>query len=447
MTTDQSGNDGGSGFTGRLAGLRERTFAPFAFRDFRVLWIAIFLRSGSLWLEQVARPVLIVELTGSALLLGVALAAWMGPNLVLSPLAGVIIDRYPRRLVILGSLVTNIIGSGVLFLLLLFDQAEAWHVLVLAGVSGLTLGFFHPARRAMLPSLVPDTALRSAVALSQTGQTVMRIGGALLAGLLLAFADYTWIFGLITALYAAAAVCMTLIRTREQISKAAEQARQSMLAQMTAGARWAVGARWPLAVLVLSVFMFVFLIPYQGVFVPLMVIDVLEEQKAWVGYLIAITGVGATAGSVALAAMRRIRSPAAMLVGLLLMAGLALAVMSGAPHLAVLAVCAFVAGAASNNIVSVANLAMLAHAPDEMRGQALSLMNLVMGTILIGALVAGVLADTLGARVGLLTVGSCLIASAAVALLVHRMRWWLWRRRTFDEASAQAWLRGEDVGG
>ena len=193
--------------------------------------------------------------------------------------------------------------------------------------------------------------------------------------------------------------------------------------------------------------MFVFLIPYQGVFVPLMVIDVLEQQKSWVGYLIAITGVGATTGSVGLAAMRRIRSPAAMLVGLLAVAGVALAVMSSAPHLAVLAVCAFVAGAASNNIVSVANLAMLAHAPDDMRGQALSLMNLVMGTILIGALVAGVLAEALGARVGLVTVGSCLIASAAVAWAVHRMRWWLWRRRTFDEESAQAWLRGEDVGG
>ena len=214
MTSSQSGEDGGSRISERLTGLRERTFAPFAFRDFRILWFAIFVRSGSLWLEQVARPVLIVELTGSALLLGVALAAWMGPNLILSPLAGVIIDRYPKRLVIGGSLVTNIVGSGVLFVLLLFDRAEAWQVLVLAAVSGLTLGFFHPARRAMLPALVPQSALRSAVALSQTGQTVMRIGGAMLAGLLLAFADFTWIFGLITALYAAAALCVTLIRTR-----------------------------------------------------------------------------------------------------------------------------------------------------------------------------------------------------------------------------------------
>ena len=195
MTSSQSGEEGGSRISKRLTGLRERTFAPFVFRDFRILWLAILLRSGPFWLEQVAWPVLIVELTGSALLLGVALAAWMGPILILSPLAGVIIDRYPRRLVVGASLATNMIGSGVLFLLLLFDQAAAWHVLIFAAMSGLALGFFNPARRAILPALVPDSALRSAFALSQTSRTVMCSAGALLAGLLLAFADFTWILG------------------------------------------------------------------------------------------------------------------------------------------------------------------------------------------------------------------------------------------------------------
>ena len=73
-------------------------FAPFASRDFRVLWLAIFLRSGALWLDQAARPLLIAELTGSAFLLGVVLAVRMAPNLILGLFAGAVVDRYSRRL-------------------------------------------------------------------------------------------------------------------------------------------------------------------------------------------------------------------------------------------------------------------------------------------------------------------------------------------------------------
>ena len=184
----------------RFGVLNPETFAPFGYRDFRMLWLMVFVRSAALWLETVARPVLIVQLTGSAFLLGAVLAAYMAPTLILAPIAGIIIDRFPHRRVLVGALLANITSSGLLFTLLLLDQAEGWQVIVLAVVSGSSTGFFHPARRAMLPNMVEQSHLRSAMALSQTGQTSMRIGGALMAGLLLMFADFTWIFGVMTVL-------------------------------------------------------------------------------------------------------------------------------------------------------------------------------------------------------------------------------------------------------
>ncbi|MXX30801.1 MAG: MFS transporter, partial [Chloroflexi bacterium] len=94
------------------------TFSAFSYRDFRVLWAATFVRSAALALELVARAVLIVELTGSAVLLGAVLAAWMAPNLLLSPFAGAVVDRYPYRRVLIGSFLANAAASGVLFILL-----------------------------------------------------------------------------------------------------------------------------------------------------------------------------------------------------------------------------------------------------------------------------------------------------------------------------------------
>ena len=391
-------------------------FAPFASRDFRVLWSAIFLRSGALWLDQVARPVLIAELTGSALLLGAVLAARMAPNLVLGLVAGAVVDRYPRRLILVFSQAGNVVATGAMFVLLLFDVVEAWHVIALAAAAGINIAFFQPARQAILPSMVPQEALRPAVALSQTANTVMRIGGALLAGLLLEFADFTWIYGAMTGIYVGAVVCTALIKTRGAAGTASSRARGSLLRQTGAGLRWAAETRWPLAVLAISVVMFIFLVPYQGVFIPLMVIDVLGENSSWVGYLIAVGGAGAAAGSLALAGLRTIPAPGRLMAGLLLAAGLGLAAMSGAPHLAVVAACVFVAAACSTNVMSLANLTLLAQATEGMAGRALSLMNIARGMILVGALVTGALADLLGARFGLLTMGVALAICAVIIL-------------------------------
>ena len=391
-------------------------FAPFASRDFRVLWVAIFLRSGALWLDQAARPLLIAELTGSAFLLGVVLAARMAPNLILGLFAGAVVDRYPRRLILALSQVGNVAASGALFALLLFDVVEAWHVIALAAAAGVNIAFFQPARQAILPALVDDSALRPAVALSQTANTIMRIGGALLAGLLLAFADFTWIYGAMTGIYVGAAVCTALIRTRGTAVAAASRASGSLWGQTIAGVRWAVETRWPLAVLAISVVMFIFLVPYQGVFIPLIVVDVLGEPKSWVGYLMAIGGIGAASGSLVLAGLRSIPAPGRLMAMLLIAAGLGLAAMSGAPHIAVVGVCVFVAAACSTNVMSLANLTLLAQAREGMAGRALSLMNVARGMILVGALVTGGLADLLGARTGLLTMGVCLAICAALML-------------------------------
>ena len=389
-------------------------FAPFASRDFRVLWLAIFLRSGALWLDQVARPVLIAELTGSALLLGAVLAARMAPNLLLGLVAGAIVDRYPRKIVLVLSQAGNVAASGAMFVLLAFDLVDAWHVIALAAASGLNIAFFQPARQAILPSMVPQSALRSAVALSQTANTVMRIGGALLAGLLLEFADFTWIYGVMTGIYVGAVACTALIRSRGEAAASASRRTGSLGRQTLAGIRWAVETRWPLAVLAISIVMFIFLVPYQGVFIPLMVIDELGDHSSWVGYLIAIGGAGAAVGSLALAGLRTIPTPGRLMAGLLIAAGVGLAVLSGAPNLAVVAACVFVAAACSTNVMSLANLTLLAQTSEDMTGRALSLMNIARGMIMVGALVTGGLADLLGPRSGLLTMGLCLVAAAAL---------------------------------
>ena len=426
----------------RLFGiLSMAAFVPFGYRDFRVLWSVNLVRSAALWLDMVAKPVLIVELTGSPILLGATLAARMAPNLVLAPLTGLIIDRYPFRRVQMSAMATSAVSSAVLFVLLVLDQAQGWHVIAMSAVAGISVGIFNPGQRAVLPTIVEPTHLRPAMALSQTGQTSMRMGGALMAGLILQFADFTTMFGVMTILNVCAALLVTLVRTPQDSREPPTEPQVSVLQQLMAGIRWAVEARWPLAVLACTTALFTFLQPYEGVMVPLIVIDELGAHRSWVGYLVAIGGIGATAGSVALASVKSIPSPNALMVGLMVTGGIVLLVLSQAPHIAVVAVCVLFGGACVNNGVALANLALLSQAPDHMRGQALALMNLVLGAILIGAMFAGALADAIGPRTGLMTMGICLLAATLLALSTPRLRWWLWRRQQYVNVSREEWLQ------
>ena len=356
----------------------------------------------------------------------------MAPNLVLGVFAGAVVDRYPRRRILILSQLGNVLAAALLCILLAAGWVEAWHVIALAAVSGANIAFFQPARQAILPAITPPDTMRSAVALSQTANTVTRIGGALLAGLLLEFAGFTAIYGVMAAVYAAAALSALLIRADADVaargraaSEQAEQpeqplaeqppAEQSLLAQTREGFRWAFRTRRPLAVLGVSVLLFIFIVPYQGVFLPLLVIDELREHASWVGYMMAAGGAGAVAGSLILAVVRQLPATGRLMAALLVAAGIVLALLSFAPGLPLVALAVFAAAACTTNVMSLANLALLRLGRDAMAGRAVSLMNFARGMIPVGALIAGALADALGPRDGLLTIG---LAATAVSLVV-----------------------------
>ena len=362
-----------------------------------------------------ARPVLVADLTGSALLLGAVLAVRMAPNLFLGVFVGAIVDRYPRRRILVLSQTTNVASALTLCVLLVGGWVEVWHVIALAAVSGTSVGFFQTARQAVLPAMVPPESMRSAVALGQTANTSTRIGGALLAGLLLEFAGFGVIYGVMAGIYAASAVVAALIRSDTRTGAQLERATGSLLEQTRAGLSWALATRRPLAVLALAMLMMIFIVPYQGVFLPLIVIDELSEHASWVGYMMAAGGAGAVAGSLGLATARRIPAAGRLMAGLLVAAGVILVLLSWAPTLLVVSLFVFLAAACSTNVMSLANLTMLRLGRDAMAGRALGLMNLARGMAPFGALIAGGLADVLGPRTGLLTMGA---AAAAVALAV-----------------------------
>ena len=383
--------------------------APFRYREFRLLWFALVSRAAAQWMDQVARPVLVFELTESGFLVGSVIAARMAPNLILGMFAGSLIDRYPRRRVLVASQFMNALMALTLVPLLLTEVIEAWHVSALVAVQGVNIAFFQPARQAILPSLVPPAVLRSAVAMSQTAQHSMRIVGGVLGGVLLALTSFEVIFGIMAIFYGISILLLLSIRENTQPVRATRAANVSIWQSTKEGARWAVGAKQPLIVVLVGAAMFMIVLPYQSVFLPILVLEELDRNRAFVGYLAATTGVGAVVGSFVIASMRNLPNHGKVMLGLLALSGALLIGLAVAPQLALIVLVLIAIGGSNVAFMSLNNLTMLSLAPNEMAGRAMSLMNFGRGMIPVGGLVAGALADAIGARNGLLVMGAVAI--------------------------------------
>jgi len=150
-----------------------------------LLWFAQIGRTAAMWMEQIARPVLILQLTDSALQVGLVVAARMAPQLIFGLPAGVIADRFDRKRIMLAAQLVTTSTHFVLAALVLTDVVEPWHVFALASVTGTSLVFNQTSRQALIPQIVPSEHVLNAVALNMMALNLMRIAGPAVAGLLL----------------------------------------------------------------------------------------------------------------------------------------------------------------------------------------------------------------------------------------------------------------------
>jgi MFS family permease len=137
-------------------------------------------------LQVVAEGWLIYEITGSTFWLGMVSFIALLPVIPISLLGGVLIDRMPRRKVILVTQCGLMAQAAIFGLLAISGQLRLWHIIVLYFIFGALLAIDHPARRAFLVDLVERDELANAVALNATSFNVARLVGFAASGLLIA---------------------------------------------------------------------------------------------------------------------------------------------------------------------------------------------------------------------------------------------------------------------
>lgn len=171
-----------------------RSLAAFAVPNYRRFVIGQSISLVGSWTETVAQALLVLQLTGSGVWLGLATAARYLPVLLLTPYAGLIVDRADKRRVLLFTQASLAGLSLVLGTVVLLHAIELWMVFAVALGFGVLTAVDNPARMAFIPEMVGPGLIRNAVTLHSTLVNVGRAVGPVVAATLVASVGIGWCF-------------------------------------------------------------------------------------------------------------------------------------------------------------------------------------------------------------------------------------------------------------
>lgn len=399
--------------------LRPRPFVALRHRNFRLFWLGQAVSLIGTWMQSVGQAWLVLQLTNSSFLLGVVSSLQFAPVLLLSLFAGAIIDRFPKRRILLITQSSLLVLALILGTLTATGIVQYWHILVLATLLGIVQTLDNPTRQAFVIELVGKDDLMNAIALNSTNFNIARIIGPALAGVL------TGALGIAAAFYANALsfvpVLVSLALIRVDSHQHLEMDR-NILSNIATGLKYIRKTPVVLTTILLLAVISTFCMNFN-VLVPVYARNVLGLDARGYGLLMSAMGVGALIGALSLASfsssgMRRTVLLAGA-VGLPLMEILLMPVRS-------FALAAFLLALAGWSMISFsasANTTVQMNTPDQYRGRVMSVYTLVFGgTTPFGSLFAGSIANWAGAPAAFLA-GGVIGMSAAIPAVLKRRSW------------------------
>ncbi|MDP6102018.1 MAG: MFS transporter [Dehalococcoidia bacterium] len=399
----------------------KNTFASMAYRDFVWLWAGQVTHAFALWVDQIAKPLLILSLTGSPIHLGMILVARTVPAVGFGLIAGVVADNFNRRAVLLITKVI-VLGLTVVFTaLVVTGLMELWHIYAYNVLRGATMAFDQPARRAMIPSIVPSHLVTNAMALSTGSMTATRIAGAAGAGLLISIFDFGGAYVVTAVMYVGAVFFTWMLRPPDH-KRSGYRGVRSMGNDLVEGIKYSWNAPDIRGVLIISLGWFTFGMAFMQVFAPLFAIQILDIGYTGFGYMVSVSAVGGLAGALLLAGTNPSKGRGLIMLGLLAIFGFLLIIFSASTYLLSVPLAfamMLLLGMGQSSFFPLINAVLVEKADEHMRGRVLGVLSLDRATTTLGGAMAGFMAAALGAQVAQILFGVGLIATAAVMFLAY----------------------------
>jgi len=355
------------------------------------------LSTIGVWITNIAGAIVVYDLTASAAIVGIVSVVQFTPQVLLSPFTGARADRADRRRqVVLGVAVTCSGAAGPAFWGFtrgFTRPSDAFVIIAAAGLVGIGFSLSNPATQALIPSLVRKSELPNAVALSSLPMVVARAAGPALGALLVTSVGVVATFSITLLLHLGFLVAVATIKMESTAVAAADRGDT----RVRAGLEYAMRDRRILALLVgiatigVSVDPVVTLAPS--------IADAIGAQRAFVGTLASMFGIGAGVGFIVLSRVRmRVGEARLAALGLnLIMLGMILLIVAREEILASVAM--GVAGIGMSIALNGFTTLLQSYVPNELRGRVMALWSIAfVGSRPITALTTGPLADATSVR-------------------------------------------------
>jgi len=381
-------------------------------RDYAILWTSELFSNVGTWVQTAALLWLIKNVLHSNSWVGAVNLASFAPLIFLVPFTGTLADRFNRRSLLIVSQVIAMAGALALGLAASFSADNKAVILITVAVIGIGGAISFPAWESMLPDIVPAEDVLNAIALGSAQWNAARLVGPLIAVVILAFTTPAVAFYVNAVTFLFVIVALFFLRPQRR----PEPPEKGIMGSVADGFRYAWDNRWMTWLLAtLSVAAF-FGMSYI-VLIPGLVQDVLHKGSSAYGVLLAMTGLGAIAGSLIVSYLIRFLDESRLIKWSFLSLGIMLICFAFFRPLVLSCAAAF--GAAVSFIIagSAANAALLNRSARDMRGRVVSLYVIVyVGISAIGGVFLAYLSDVRSVPFSLALGGTVCVVLAALVM-------------------------------
>jgi MFS family permease len=388
-------------------------FAALRHRNFQLYFGGQLISNAGTWMQVIAQAWLVYELTHSDLALGIVGFVAAIPALLVTPWGGVVVDRIPKRTLLMLTQSAAMSLAFILATLTFSGLVREWHVVLLAAALGFVNAFDAPGRQAFVVEMVGREDLPNGIALNSLMFNGARVIGPAIGGLLLAVVGAAWCFTINGLSFLA--VLLGLYAMRFDAAKPF-RSMESPWRQLTNGIRYVAGEAELGGLLLLSLCFSVFGISYATV-LPAFVEQILGRGAAVYGWITAATGVGAVTGALLIAHHRGTQWRGRWLVSASFAFPVVLGAFSFTTYLPASLALAFGLGLGFMTEFTMINTLLQTRVQDALRGRVMALYTLTFfGFAPFGNLAVGALSERIGLRLALALFASLSLILAAFVL-------------------------------
>lgn len=377
-------------------------------RNYRLFFSGQSVSLIGTWITRIATSWLVYRLTGSALLLGLVGFCGQIPTLLLSPFAGVLVDRHDRHRILIITQFLSMLQSLALALLALPGIITVREVLALQVFQGVINAFDTPARQSFIVDMIEDRAdLPNAIALNSTMVNGSRIIGPSIGGVIIAAVGEGWCFMIDAVSYLAVIASLVAMH----VAKRERQGTHGrVVEELREGFNYV--SRFPpmRSALLLLALVATMGMPYT-VLMPAIASGPLHGGAHTLGFLMTASGLGALAGALYLASRSSVLGLGRAMVLATIAFGIGLSTFAFSRVLWLSLLLLPIVGGGMMVETASTNTILQTIVEERMRGRVMSFYTMAfLGTAPIGSLLAGVVADRIGAAMTIFLGGLCCIA-------------------------------------